>query len=85
MVATLLPLALIVVALTMLNLEHVLFKLMAGIRPEDQSAHDLSYVVVSTLAFFSLMAAPVLLVAYGWLIYRRRRPSGPPDRAADRV
>lgn len=73
LVATLLPLALIVVALTAFNLEHVVFELMAGIRPEDRSANDLSYNIVAVLAFFSVLAAPVLLVAYGALAYRARR------------
>lgn len=71
-VATLLPLALIVVTLFALNLEHVVFALMAGIRPEQRSANDLSYSIVTMLAFFSVRALPVLLVAYAWLVYRAR-------------
>jgi hypothetical protein len=71
-VATLLPLTLIVVTLTMLNLEHVVFNIMAGIKPEERSPNDTAYVVVVVMAFFSLMAAPFLLAAYGWLAYRAR-------------
>ena len=71
-VATLLPLALIVVALAALNLEHVVFSLMSGIRPEQRSANDLSYGIVTALAFFSFLASPFLLVAYLWLAYRAR-------------
>ena len=63
-VLTLLPLTLIVVALTMLNLEHVVFNIMSGIRPEQQSANDGAYGVVLMLAFFSVLASPVLLIAY---------------------
>lgn len=71
-VATLLPLALIVVVLAALNLEHVVFSLMSGIRPEERSANDLSYSVVSVLAVFSFLAAPLLLAAYAWMVYRVR-------------
>lgn len=71
-VATLLPLALIVVALAAFNLEHVVFELMSGIQPEQRSANNLSYTVVSVLAIFSMLAAPVLLLAYGWLALKAR-------------
>ncbi len=74
-VAALLPLALIVVTLTALNLEHVVFEFMAGIRPEQRSSNDLSYSIVTILAFFSMMAGPVLLVAYAWMIYRTQKAS----------
>lgn len=72
-VATLLPLTLIVVTLAILNLEHVVFEIMAGIGPEDRSANDTAYLVVAILAYFSVLAAPFLLLAYGWLVYRARR------------
>lgn len=72
-VGSMLPLALIVVALTALNLEHVVFEIMAGVRPEQQSGNDLSYFVVTALALLSVMAAPLLAVAYAWLVYRARR------------
>ncbi|MES1242625.1 MAG: hypothetical protein ABUT39_13505 [Acidobacteriota bacterium] len=63
-VATLLPLAVIVVALALLNLEHVVFNLMGGIRPEQRSAQDAAYEVVFTLALLSYSLAPFLLLAY---------------------
>jgi hypothetical protein len=72
-VATLLPLTLIVVTLAKLNLEHVVFEIMAGIGPGVRSANDTAYVVVGSLAYFSVKAAPFLLLAYGWLVYRARR------------
>ena len=50
LVASLLPLVLIVVALTVLNLEHVVFNIMAGIPPGARSGNDLAYIVVATLA-----------------------------------
>jgi hypothetical protein len=74
-VATLLPLTLIVVALAALNLEHVVFELMAGLRPEQRSPNDVSYGIVALLALFSIFAAPVLVLAYAWLVYRARRAS----------
>ena len=63
-VATLLPLALIVVALAALNLEHVVFQLMSGIRPEQRSSNDVAYGIVTLLAGFSFLASPVLLGIY---------------------
>lgn len=64
LLAGLLPLAAIVFALTILNLEHVLFDLMAGIRPEDRSPNDAAYAVVMNLAMASLYVAPFVLLAY---------------------
>lgn len=63
-VATLLPLVLIVVALAALNLEHVAFDLMSGIQPEQRSANDLSYDIVTTLAYLSVFASPILFLTY---------------------
>lgn len=63
----------IVVALTLLNLEHVVFDLMAGIREEDASSNDVAYLIVLGLAFFSLWAFPVALVLYlGAVVLRQR-------------
>ena len=63
----------IVVALTLLNLEHVVFDIMAGIRQEDASPNDSAYLVVLVLAFFSLWAFPIALVLYlGAVVYRRQ-------------
>jgi uncharacterized protein (DUF486 family) len=72
LVASLLPLTLIVVSLAALNLEHVVFSLMSGILPEERSANDLSYSIVNTLALFSFLAFPFLLFAYCSLAYRAR-------------
>lgn len=68
-VGTLLPLSLIVVTLSVLNLEHVVFNLMAGIDPEQRSANDTAFFVVFLMAFYSIMAAPLLLLAYAVLIH----------------
>ena len=63
----------IVVALTLLNLEHVVFDIMAGIREEDASPNDAAYLIVFGLAFFSLWAFPVALVLYlGAVVHRQQ-------------
>jgi hypothetical protein len=61
---TLLPLVIIVTSLTILNLEHVVFDIMAGIRPENKSAGDGAYIVLLILTYFSMLAAPVLAICY---------------------
>ena len=75
-VATLLPLVVIVTALAALNLEHVVFRLMSGVRHDERSPHDSAYMVVVLLTYLSFLALPVLLAAYGaatWIVRR----SGP--------
>ncbi len=73
---TVLLLSGIVVALSLLNLEHVVFDLMAGIRDENASPNDAAYTVVVTLALFSLFAFPVALVSYlGAIVLRHRSAS----------
>ena len=71
-VATLLPLTLIVTLLVFLNLEHVVFRLMAGLGEHEKSANDGAYVALIIITYFSLMASPVLLGLYGWFVYKRR-------------
>ncbi|MBD8524320.1 hypothetical protein [Pseudomarimonas arenosa] len=78
-VGCLLPIVLIIVALSALNLEHVVFSLMSGIAPEQRSSADLSYGIVVMLSALSLLAAPFLLFAYAvlaYLAFRQRRTSG---------
>lgn len=90
-VATALPLTLIVVALALLNLEHVVFNIMAGIRPEDHSVNDLAYQVVFVLAALSFYAFPFVLL--GWVILAgaawwgqpQRGPHGQGGRAPERA
>lgn len=68
-IASLLPIVLIIVALFLLNLEHVVFDLMAGLRDEDRSANDEVYWVVFVLTHFALLAAPVLVIGYLFAAY----------------
>jgi len=79
-VGTLLPLTLIVVALTILNLEHVVFNIMAGIGPEDRSPNDVAYIVVMAMAYLSILVLPFVLLSYAWLAFRARLdPAGDSD------
>ena len=73
LVATLLPIALIIVVLSALNLEHVVFNIMAGNNVDTRSPNDLSYRIVFLLSVFSIFALPVLAIAYTALVYRARR------------
>ena len=63
----------IVVTLTLLNLEHVVFDLMAGIREENAGPNDAAYLIVLSLAFFSVWAFPVALILYLGAIVQRRQ------------
>ena len=71
-VASLLPLALIVSALAAFNLEHVVFRLMSGIRATEASANDAAYGVVWLLSWLSILRSPVLLAGYAWAVYKAR-------------
>ncbi len=72
-VGTLLPIVLIVVTLAFLNLEHVVFNIMGGIRPDERSVNDGAYLVVVQIAFLSMLLVPVLVITYGVLVYRAWR------------
>lgn len=69
----LLPLALIVTALSILNLEHVVFNFMGGLQETDKSSADDAYAVVVLLTMFSSTLSPVLLIAYVASIARERQ------------
>ncbi|HXG27492.1 MAG TPA: hypothetical protein VNJ47_01415 [Nevskiales bacterium] len=60
--ALFLPLALIVNALTMLNLEHAVFEIMGGLR--ERTASDGAYFVVIMLTLISYIVSPALLACY---------------------
>jgi hypothetical protein len=62
MVATLLPLTLIVVTLTVLNLDQVVFDLMGGIR--ERSSSDTSYGILILLSWLSILLFIPLLICY---------------------
>ena len=62
----------IVVTLSILNLEHVVFDIMAGIREETAGPNDLAYLIVLELTFYSVLAFPATLLAYVVAIGLRR-------------
>ena len=63
-VATLLPLTAIVFVLSCLNLEHVVFEIMAGIREPDKSPHDTAYIIIFALGMLSSVTFPVTFILY---------------------
>jgi hypothetical protein len=69
--AMLLPLALIVVALTALNLEHAVFFIMAGVEESQRTSADEAYGVVFALSVLSFIAAPIIGLLYLVLIGHR--------------
>lgn len=69
-VATLLPLTLIVSALTALNLEHVVFKIMAGLEDHEKSANDMAYGILFAITYFSVFTFPFLLIGYLVLVFK---------------
>lgn len=68
-VATLLPLVIIVVSLAVLNLEHVVFDLMGGLREETPNTSDAAYFVVVLLSVLSVYAAPILFFIYLAMVF----------------
>jgi hypothetical protein len=75
-VAALLPLTAIVAVLALLNLEHVVFDIMAGLSETRKSPNDQTYVFVLRLAEVASYAGPVLLLAYFACIARRNLGAG---------
>lgn len=67
-VATLLPITLIIVALTLLNLERAVFDIMGGLR--EGTANDRAYAVLVALSLFSMAFFVPLLICYIFLFVR---------------
>ena len=79
-VAVLLPLALIVTTLTMLNLEHVVMDAMGGFL--ESTPNDTAYVILFLLSVLSFVLSPAVLIPYVVLVYRgrwRRKATTPSD------
>lgn len=72
-VASFLPLVLIVSALSALNLEHVVFRIMAGLEEHEKSVNDSAYMILLLITYASVFLSPFLLAGYGWLIYKVRK------------
>ena len=69
--AALFPLAFIVAALTILNLDRVVFDLMAGII--EQTPNDAAYGILGWMTLFSILAFPVILIGYVAAIVKNNR------------
>ena len=82
-VGTLTPLVLIIVALAYLNLEHVIFRLMGGLRDGEATANDAAFEVVLLMAGTALVASVPLLVCYVVLVVARRKKTAEADRSTD--
>lgn len=64
--AAAMPISVILITLTSLNLHHVVVNIMGGIREADKSSQDAAY---NALFVFGLLSVPVSLIAgIGWLI-----------------
>lgn len=73
--SALLPLSIIVVGLTALNLERAVFDVMAGLDPNARTPADDVYGVLFLLSFVSFLVAPVVLVMYlAAITLARRQP-----------
>lgn len=71
--ALLLPLVLILVALTALNLEKAVFTVMAGAREPVPTPGDRAYLYIVLLTGASFVIAPLLVAAYGLAVWLRWR------------
>lgn len=75
--AILLPLSAIVATLALLNLEHVVFNIMAGNTAENSSPNDSAYGIVLLLGFLSIWALPISFMMHVSAIFaaqfQRRR------------
>ncbi len=79
-IAMLLPLALIVMALSLFNLEHAVFSIMAGISADQATSADAAFAVVWTLSLFSMIGAPAIGLAYFIMVGVRHSRTDPSHR-----
>jgi hypothetical protein len=63
LVAGLLPLGVIIATLTLLNLEHVIYDLMAGLQGPF-TGDEIRYQILLTLTYLSLILTPILFITY---------------------
>ncbi|NNC97557.1 MAG: hypothetical protein HKN88_05740 [Gammaproteobacteria bacterium] len=69
-IAAFLPIVMIVTVLSALNLEHVVFNIMAGFSPEDVSGNDLAYQILVSITFLSIFLLPFLFIGYIWFVIK---------------
>lgn len=73
LVGGLLPLSLVVVILSMLNLQHVTFDIMSGVKTEGTTGMETTYAVILGLTVLSFAIFPFLFFGYIYLINRRQQ------------
>lgn len=76
-VSSLLPLLLIIFALTALNLEHAVFNIMAGVDPHGGTSADSAYAALAFITMMTMLFSPIVLLMYFVAIYVARK--SPPN------
>ncbi|MEP3888812.1 MAG: hypothetical protein ABJN69_00010 [Hellea sp.] len=74
--AIFMPLVLIIIGLSMLNLEHAIFEVMAGIeqeRSEIEDIHDRNYGTIVLLSVLSFLSLPIWIFIYVLAIIQSRK------------
>lgn len=74
--AIFMPLVLIIIGLSMLNLEHAIFEVMAGIeqeRSEVEDIHDRNYGTIVLLSVLSFLSLPIWIFIYILAIIKSRK------------
>lgn len=74
MLATILPISGIILMLAILNLEHVVFNLMGGLRETPPGPHDTAYGIVVLLSLFAFFAFPFSMLCYICVVCSRVVP-----------
>ncbi len=72
-ISAMMPLVIIVSVLAMFNLEHVVFRIMAGLTEEEKTANDAAYGILVLITYLSFFLSPILLISYLSLIWKRRK------------
>ena len=74
-VASLLPLTIIVTALAALNLEKAVFEIMGG--NMQQTQNDAAYFILLVITVLSVVLSPIMLILYCVLMYQARKAKAP--------
>jgi len=74
-VASLLPLTIIVTALAALNLEKAVFEIMGG--NMQQTQNDAAYFILLIITVLSVVLSPIMLILYCMLVYQARKTRTP--------
>ena len=74
-VASLLPLTIIVTALAALNLEKAVFEIMGG--NMQQTQNDAAYFILLVITMLSVVLSPIMLIIYCVLVYRAWKTKAP--------